>query len=138
MAGRTMMVLLDTCALLWLVGDQSQLTEHAKKVIEKHAGNIYISAISAFEISIKYNKGLLGLPIPPLEWFPQALDWHGITELSVDSSIAIQSANLPKIHQDPADRIIIATAIENKLAVITSDKHIHQYSEQTSLKTIWK
>lgn len=131
------MILLDTCALLWLADNQSALSAQAKKTIEKNIGNIYISAISAFEISIKYNKNLLSLPLKPLEWFQKALDWHGITELSIDSYTAIQSASLPKIHNDPADRMIIATAIKNHLAVITPDVHIAHYMKQTDLKVIW-
>lgn len=131
------MILLDTCALLWLVDNQTALSAQAKKAIEKSAGNIYISAISAFEISIKYNKGLLSLPLNPMEWFQKALNWHGITELSINSDIAIQSASLPEIHNDPADRMIIATAIKNHLSVITPDLHIAHYLEKTTLKVIW-
>ncbi len=131
------MLLLDTCALIWLVDGQEHLTNKAKKAIENNANNLYISAISAFEISLKYNKGLLGLPLPPLQWFRQALQWHNIVELPVDSLIAVQSTALPKIHHDPADRIIIATAIENQMTILTADKHISSYCTQVNLKVLW-
>ena len=131
------MILLDTCTLLWVVGEQGQLSTPAKKIIEKNVGNIYVSAISAFEIGTKYNKGMLSLPLPPLDWFEQALSWHGITEIAINSRIAAQSTTLPKIHTDPADRIIIATAIENHLSLLTPDQHITTYSLQTSLKIVW-
>ena len=131
------MILLDTCALLWLVDGQEHLTHKAKRAIQDNASNLYVSAISAFEISIKYHKGLLNLPSAPLQWFRQALQWHNIVEFPVNSLIAIQSTALPKIHQDPADRMIIATAIENQMIVLTADKHINSYCMQTKLKVLW-
>lgn len=131
------MILLDTCALIWLVRSQVQLTEKAKREIQKNAGNLYVSAISAFEISLKYQKGQLNLSHPPLEWFRQALEWHQIVELPVNSVIGVKSTLLPKIHNDPADRIIIATAMENQMAIVTPDQHIRVYSSQINLKVIW-
>ncbi len=131
------MILLDTCALLWLVGDQEKLSLLATKNITNNAGNLYVSSISAFELSLKYEKGLLKLPFPPMKWFHEALLWHGLTEIAINSDIAIRSTLLPKIHQDPADRLIIATAMENQMAIITADKHIHSYNSHVSLKIIW-
>lgn len=131
------MILLDTCALLWLAGAQEQLSTKAKETITKNSNKLYVSTISAFEIGIKYQKGLLDLPLSPQNWFEQTLSWHGIREIAMNSSIAIQSTALPNIHQDPADRIIIATAIENHLTVLTPDKHIFAYSLETSLTVAW-
>lgn len=131
------MILLDTCALLWLSIDQEQLTNKAKQAIEKYAGNLYVSSISACEIGVKYSKGLLKLSSPALPWFEEALAWHGISEIPVNSKIAVQATLLPPIHRDPADRIIIATAIEKSLTILTADRHIHAYGEQLDLKVIW-
>lgn len=131
------MILLDTCTLIWLADDQEQLTEKAKQIIRKYKASLYISAISACEIGVKYNKGLLKLSSPAFSWFQQALEWHGIREIPVDSKIAIQATLLPAIHRDPADRIIVATAIEQSLSIITADRHIHAYTEQCDFKVIW-
>lgn len=131
------MILLDTCALIWLVDEQEYLTENSKHMLEKHRGNLYVSSISACEIGVKYNKGLLTLSSPALSWFQQALEWHSITEIPVDSSIAVQATLLPPIHRDTADRMIIATALEKSLTILTADKHIHAYSKHLDLKVAW-
>ena len=128
------MILLDTCSLIWLVGDQESLSEKAKTVIGNNAGNIFVSSISAFEISLKVNKGHIKLPLSMEEWFFEVLMLHGLIELSVDSDIAIASTQLEKIHNDPADRIIIATAKLNHLSIVTPDKLIAEYE---NCKVLW-
>ena|SRR3990167_3797712 len=128
------MLLLDTCLLLWLVDEQNQLTEKVKKAIINNADNLFISAISALEISLKFNKKLLKLPFMPDVWFAKALKLHGINEIPVNSEIAAVSGLLPPHHNDPFDRILIATAKLNHLVIITPDKHIKLYKEA---KVIW-
>jgi PIN domain nuclease of toxin-antitoxin system len=127
------MILLDTCTLLWLVADQDKLSTTAIQALRNNAGKIFVSAISAFEIGVKWKKGLLLLPLPPAEWFSLAIVSHGLTELPVTSSVAIGAILLPDHHNDPAARILIATAIENHLMILTPDKHIHAYPA----KVLW-
>jgi PIN domain nuclease of toxin-antitoxin system len=138
------MLLLDTCSLLWLSLDQTKLSQNAFAAMTMKSASsfkgkeivgseLFVSAISACEISLKYQKGLLILPLPPNQWFERAIDLHGLIELPVDHAIYICSVELPKIHLDPADRIMVATALAHNLAIITPDKHIQQYD----VKTIW-
>lgn len=124
------MILLDTCTLLWLVGDQDKLSAAAIRAIRNNAGKIFVSAITAFEIGVKWKKGLLRLSLPPSEWFAMALASHGLTEIPVTSGIAIRAILLPDHHNDPADRILIATAIANDMTLLTPDKHIRAYPAQ--------
>lgn len=128
------MLLLDTCTLLWLVADQSKLTETARDAIAANADSLFISAITAFEIAIKHRQQKLTLPLPPQEWLTQVFEFHGIRELPVTSSIAMLSVQLPTLHNDRCDRIIIATAAMNSLSIVTSDELIAQYPQA---KTIW-
>ena len=123
------MILLDTCVLLWLVSDQKKLSTKAKNTIEENGYALFVSAISAFEIAIKYQNGKLELPLPTMDWFTEALDFHGIREIPVTSSIAISSVQLPPLHNDPCDRIIIATSKLNAMKIVTSDKLISQYDQ---------
>ena len=123
------MILLDTCALLWLASDQKRLSVKAKKEIEKCAGALFVSAISAFEISIKCRNKKLELPLPSVDWFSEALDFHGIREIPITSSIAVSAVLLPPLHNDPCDRIIIATAHLNKMKIITCDPFISSYKQ---------
>ena len=128
------MILLDTCALLWLVGDQDKLSSKAKKEIEKNSQALFVSAISAFEIAIKCRNGKLELPLPPMDWFTESLDFHGIREIPITSSISISSVQLPPLHNDPCDRIIIATSQMNAMKIITCDKLISKYKQA---KVVW-
>lgn len=128
------MILLDTCTLLWLAADQSQLSDKAIDAISKSNGLIYVSSISAFEIAIKVKKKKLQLKGKASTWFDLALNLHGITEISTSAEIFLEAVNLPEHHHDPADRIIIATAKLNNLTLITPDQHIKRYR---SIKTVW-
>jgi PIN domain nuclease of toxin-antitoxin system len=121
------MIVLDTCALLWLVSDQKKLSRIARKTIEKNANGLFISAITAFEIAVKCRSGKLELPLPPSEWIPKALEFHGIAEIPLTIAIAVASVQLPLLHNDPCDRIIIATARENRMKIITCDDRIAEY-----------
>ena len=93
-----------------------------------------MSAITALEVAIKQKSGKLELPLPPLDWFAEVLEFHGIRELPITSSVAILSVQLPSLHNDPCDRIIIATARMNAMGIITGDKLIGQYEDA---KVIW-
>lgn len=128
------MILLDTCTFLWLVADQERLSNKAHQKIAKYTGNIYLSAISAFEIAIKVEKEKLKLPLPTQDWFSLALKLHGIKELAITSDILISAAQLPQHHFDPADRIIIATAERHNLDLITPDAHIKKY---INIEVLW-
>ncbi len=119
-------MMLDTCALLWLVGGSNKLSRSILKKINESAV-VYVSAISGFEIAIKVAKGKLTLPNPPTEWFQKAVDHHGLTVLPLAWDVCIAAAELPAIHDDPCDRFIIATARLNDLAVVTGDGRFAEY-----------
>ena len=129
------MILLDTCALLWLASDQTQLSEPSKKAIAAaNAGNLYLSSISAFEIAIKVRNGHLILPISTEEWIEEAIRLHGIEEIPINSSVSARSVLLPQLHKDPCDRFIIATAQIYHLKILTKDKMIPKYPD---VQVIW-
>ncbi len=129
-----MMLLLDTCTLLWLAADQSRLSENAKNAIRENIGSLFVSSISAFEIAVKARSRKLELPMNPGNWFEKVLNHHGLQELTINSSIAVRSVALPPLHNDPCDRFIIATALQNSMDLVTSDALIAQYKE---VKVIW-
>ncbi len=128
------MLLLDTCALLWLVQDYKQLPKKVQSALDKRQGAIYVSAISAFEIGIKHQKKKLSLPLKPQQWFDEVLDFHGLTELPLTAKILFAATALPPHHNDPADRILIATAAFHKLTLLTPDEEIHKYA---GAKLLW-
>ncbi len=128
------MILLDTCTLLWLASGSDDLSDAAVRAIRSHANELTVSAISAWEIGIKSGKGHLELPLPVLEWFQQACDRHGIRPVPIDHCQAAASTSLPKHHADPADRLIIALALEKNIPVVTPDSHFSNYF---GLRVIW-
>lgn len=128
------MILLDTCALLWLVMEPERLSQRAKAIISTNSGNLAVSAISAFEIAVKARKQKLDLQLPPDEWWSTALAHHGIVSIPITAEIALASVDLPPHHNDPADRIIIATAKLHSAPVLTSDGAFPAY---TSIVVEW-
>jgi PIN domain nuclease of toxin-antitoxin system len=128
------MYLLDTHVLLWLASDQSEISQVVLNTIKDNAGNLFVSSITAFEIAIKSLNKKIELPLGPEEWIHEALKFHQIEEIPINSKIAIQSVLLPKIHNDPCDRIIIATALLNRMPVLTKDKIISRYP---GIEVIW-
>ena len=126
-------MLLDTCTLLWLVDDQNKLSARARVLISENAGSLFISSITAVEITLKHRRGALRLPLEPVDWIMEALEQHGIVDIPVDWRIAERSASLPILHKDPADRLIVATAMATGLPILTPDPHISAYD----VKVLW-
>jgi PIN domain nuclease of toxin-antitoxin system len=120
------MMLLDTCALLWLAHDQNKISGETLAKIESAAA-VYISAISGFEIGLKHRSGKLTLPMQPADWFKGVVDHHDLSILALDLEVCLIATELPAIHKDPCDRFIIATALAKGIPVVTADKRFTQY-----------
>jgi PIN domain nuclease of toxin-antitoxin system len=128
------MLLLDTHALVWLASDQEQLTSRGKTAIREAAGRLFMSAISSLEIAILVKRGRLELPLPPERFVVECLRHHGITEIPLDSAIAMAAAALPDIHNDPFDRILAATATIHRLELLSKDTVLPRYP---GLRVTW-
>lgn len=119
-------VILDTCALLWLAQGGGSLSQAALQLIDD-APVVYVCAISGFEIGIKVQKSKLELPAPPTDWFTAVLEHHSIEVLPLTLAVCLRSTELPAIHADPCDRMIIAAAQIHHFPVVTSDLVFAQY-----------
>lgn len=128
------MLLLDTHVIVWLASAQKNLSLRVKQAIRQNAEELFISSISALEIAILVKRNRLRLPVGAGEFVERALKQHGIHEIPVDRQIAIASASLPDIHNDPFDRIILATALLNGMSILSKDRVIPQYRD---MKVIW-
>ena len=125
------MYLMDTCVFLWFLEDDVSLSERAKnKIIESEY--LYLSIVSLWEIAIKksIHKLSLSKSINELEEICNGLR---ITILPIKATYLERLQTLPMIHNDPFDRLIIATALEEKLQLITHDTKIRQYD----VKLFW-
>lgn len=123
-------LILDTCALVWLACDSDRLSSHARGEIDA-SRRVYVSAISAWEISLKAARGTLELPMPAARWFERALDVHSLTLADLSVEVLVHANELPWHHRDPADRFIIATAQLNDLTVVTDDRRFDAYGVET-------
>ncbi len=119
------MLILDTCALLWLAQGSGLKPSVLKKI--ELAPVVYISAITGFEISLKSRKGKLELPVSPEKWFDIILNHHDITVVPADLDICIAANDLPFFHNDPCDRLIIATAKILNIPIVTADEKFSSY-----------
>ncbi len=131
--------LLDTCATIWLM-EGAPLSQNAMEEISaayERSENLLVSPITAWEIGILVSRGRMPSVTTPSAWFKSLLAQEGISLATLSPDILIQSSSLPgDIHRDPADRIIIATARELGLAVVTRDQAILEYAEQGHVRAI--
>ena len=128
-----MNLLLDTCVLIWLANQDAQLSDAARKALDD-AWFVHVSPVSAWEIGLKAAKGRITLPEPLQSWWPRLLDTHQLSEFPLHAPEAARSTQLPLIHNDPADRLLIAVAMEHQLVLLTPDPVIRQYP---NLQTLW-
>ena len=119
------MTLLDTHALVWLTEGSLRLGPTTRRLADEALGEdkLAVSAISFWEIGMLQRKERLHLRQPPEAWRAELLDL-GLRELPVDGGIGIAAAALPTFHQDPADRIIVATASIAAAKLVTADERI--------------
>ena len=123
-------LLLDTCALLWLASGDQALSENARSMIEE-APVLYVSAVTAWEIAVKASKGKIQLPLSPREWFNAVVKLYDIDVLKLSADEMLKATELPWLHNDPADRFIIATALKNDFTVATADGNFGKYGVRT-------
>lgn len=121
-----MKLLLDTCTFLWLAGG-GPLSSEATAAIRDPQHDVFLSAVSVWEIVTKFRNGRLPLPEPPERLIPAERRLRAIAELPFDEQAALQGVRLPALHRDPFDRMLIAQAIAHGLAIVTPDPLIAQY-----------
>lgn len=126
--------LLDTCGLLEIQSGGTAFSQHVRNLLEAPGSEVRVLVISAFEIGQKLAAGKLTLPCELAYWFPAVLLQHKLTELPLTSSICIAATGLPPIHKDPFDRLLIASALEFQIPIVTSDRTIATYP---GIKTLW-
>ena len=118
------MIVLDTHALLWFDRGDQRLGRNAHRTISDglSQGEIAVSAISVWEVGMLIDKGRIDLRLGLARW-RETLYHQGLIELAVSGDIAERDATLQNIHGDPADRIIVATALEDHI-LVTADRRI--------------
>ena len=127
-----MRLLLDTCTFLWLAGG-GVLSTLAAASIREPSNQLFLSAVSTWEIVSKYRAGRLPLPESPDRLIPIERRLRGVLALPFDEESALQVIRLPPLHRDPFDRMLISQAIAGSLTIVTPDPLIAQYP----IRVIW-
>lgn len=131
------MIVLDTHTLLWWIEGKG-LSKPARAAIDREIeeeGEIVVSTMTAWEVMLLIKKGRLRLATDVARWLDRVSRIEGVRFVPIDRHIALASADLPgNFHQDPADRMIVATARSLSAPLITKDKQIRSYEH---VKTIW-
>ena len=118
-----MRLLLDTHVLLWWATASTRLDTDLREVIDDGANDVHLSAVSAAEIAIKSSVGKLEFPLDLLGTEPGS----GFTELPLTSRHAAALVELPMLHRDPFDRMLIAQARVEALTFVTADPRCRAY-----------
>lgn len=128
------MILLDTHAWVWWVNDSRDMPARTRRVIDRHR-EVLVSAIRCWEVAMLVAKGRLGLNQDVLGWIETALALPEVVLQPLTPKIVVLSTSLPGTFQgDPADRIIVATAVELDVALVTRDASIQNYGH---VRTVW-
>jgi len=130
-------IVLDTHAWIWFVNDPRQLSAAARRAIKGAMSkrSIYISTISAWEVALLAASGRIELTIDVQDWIAKSEALPFFSFVPVDNTIFLRSVFLPgPLHADPADRVIIATAIMKGIPIVTKDEKIRNYSK---VRSIW-
>jgi len=114
------MVVLDTHTLLWWASEPSRLSVPAQKALNE-ADRLGVAAISFWEISMLVRRERLQLDLPVAEWTKRLLNIPRIEPLAFTPTVAVMADGL-QMHADPADRFIVATAIESEAPLVTKDQ----------------
>jgi PIN domain nuclease of toxin-antitoxin system len=128
-----MKALLDTHTFLWWNLGDDRLSKRVYRFITDGKNQLFLSAVSAWEIAIKTGHGRLVLPDSPERYMAERLVLHNITPMPIQLSHALHVFNLPEYHQDLFDRLLVAQSQLEKLPIITSDQNIARYE----VEVIW-
>ncbi|MBI2325712.1 MAG: type II toxin-antitoxin system VapC family toxin [Chloroflexi bacterium] len=128
-----MRLLLDTQAFIWAIADPGRLSERARTAMQDEVNEVYVSAATAWEIAIKARTGKIGVVGDPQRFVPEQIAANSFSPLPVSIRHALKVADLPMIHRDPFDRLLVAQASVDDLGLVTADPQVRKYP----VDTIW-
>ena len=127
-----MKILLDTCTFLWLILESPRLPVSARRIFADPDNEVYLSAISTWEIALKNSLGKLPLPGRAEVFVAEQRKLHGIETLPLEEEASLYLPLLPKLHNDPFDRMLVCQSIVHGLTILTPDPLIAQHPIRTT------
>lgn len=122
-----MRLLLDTHVVIWWLAGATRLDDYARAAIDADDNQIFVSAVTAFEIELKKKVGKLDAP----DDLPEQMQANAFEELSVTFRHGREAGRLPLHHKDPFDRLLVAQARCEDLTIITADRVLSDYDVKT-------
>jgi PIN domain nuclease of toxin-antitoxin system len=119
--------LLDTGIWIWSIGKTEEINVAGRNILRNGQEDIYLSAVTSWEVSIKMQLGKLRLPDAPAQCVPAFAARQGLQLLSITHNHAFKVFDLPPHHRDPFDRLIIAQAIAEEMTILTADRIFANY-----------
>jgi PIN domain nuclease of toxin-antitoxin system len=130
-------VVIDTHVLLWWLGDEGRLSATARRTLLR-ASSVLVSPVTFWEVAMLAGKGRIELDRSTVQWANDLLASSRVTEAPLTPQVAVRAAELRDFHGDPADRFIAATAIANKMPLVSKDRLLRGWAVETSqLDCIW-
>jgi PIN domain nuclease of toxin-antitoxin system len=120
-------LLLDTNAWLWMIAAPGRLNTNARALVQDRRNEVFLSAASSWEIAIKHAMGRLDLPSQPEGLIPEQMRKSGVVGLAIEHAHALRLNSLPAHHRDPFDRLLVAQAQVESLAILTADLVFQRY-----------
>jgi PIN domain nuclease of toxin-antitoxin system len=120
------MLVLDTCTFIWLVSDASRLSAPAVKALDS-ARDIALSDVSIWEICLKWQARKIELPTPPRTWVAEQTRAWSLERLAIEPEDLYRTVELPELHRDPFDRLLVAQVLKTGARLVTPDPAIRQY-----------
>ena len=123
------MIVLDTHVLAWAANDDRRLGRKTRALIERHwpRGAVAACAMSFWEIALLQARARLELPVAVDRWRDELLA-SGLVELPVDGWAGIRAVSLGSLGNDPADRLIVATALQHSAALVSADERLLEWN----------
>jgi PIN domain nuclease of toxin-antitoxin system len=120
-------LLLDTHAFLWWVEGAPALGRRARAEISNPDNEVFVSLATCWELAIKLSLGKLRLTHSLDRFIPEQLTRNGFVLLRVEFPHVVRVAELPFHHRDPVDRVLVAQALQDELAIVSSDRVLRKY-----------
>jgi len=120
-------LLIDTQCWLWMSASPERLSKRTQELLRDAGTERLLSVASIWELAIKYQLGKISLPVAPLDFVPSRLETTQTAALGISAAHALRVGVLPRHHRDPFDRMIVAQALIEGVAVLTADPAFARY-----------
>ncbi|QDG64926.1 MULTISPECIES: type II toxin-antitoxin system VapC family toxin [unclassified Pseudarthrobacter] len=128
-----MRLLLDTHVFLWALAEPRKLSTKARNAITKLENSVYVSPMTAYELSYKHHQGKLPAGAAIVASFGRQVAHLYASELSISAPHALAAGQLDWEHKDPFDRMLAAQAMVEGLTLVTADEELHAFEPVTTL-----